>query len=112
MFSSQRFSKFSVTSNFWIHAWSIKYNLKNNQLHNLEHLQEFPIPGCHSYFFWQKQKKSSPTVLHPRLPFIPSSEKEPPRAYICVLVSTAHPSVSEEMEGHKNNFVSVSGFLI
>ena len=36
---------------------------------------------------------------------MPSSKKEPPRAYICVLVSAAHPSVSEEVEGHKNNFV-------
>jgi hypothetical protein len=41
----------------------------------LEHLQEFPIAGCHSFFFWQKQKKPSPTVPHPRLPFLPSSEK-------------------------------------
>jgi len=34
-------------------------------------------------------------------------KKEPPPAYICALVSAAHPSVSEEVEGHKNNFVSV-----
>ena len=34
-----------------------------------------------------------------------SSEKEPLRSYICALVFAAHPSVSEEVEGHKNNFV-------
>ena len=36
---------------------------------------------------------------------MPSSEKEPPLAYICALVSAAHPSISKEVEGHKNNFV-------
>ena len=60
-------------------------------------------------FFWQKREKPSPTVPHPKLPFMPSSEKEPSRAYICALVSAAHPSVSEEVEGHKNNFISVLG---
>ena len=35
MFSSKNFSKFPVTLNFWTHVWSIKYSLKNNQLHNL-----------------------------------------------------------------------------
>ena len=35
LFSFQKFSRFSVTSNFWTHAWSIKYSLKNNQLHSL-----------------------------------------------------------------------------
>ena len=33
-------------------------------------------------FFWQKQEKPSPTVPHPRLPFMSSLEKEPPRVYM------------------------------
>jgi hypothetical protein len=61
-----------------------------------------------------------------------NSEKGPPRTYICALVSTAHTSVSEEVEGHKiilfflivpnvsfqevewykHNFVSLSGFFM
>ena len=28
LFSSQKFSRFSVTSNLWSHAWSIKYRQK------------------------------------------------------------------------------------
>ena len=35
MFSSNFFSKFPVTLNFWTHVWSIKCSLKNNQLYNL-----------------------------------------------------------------------------
>ena len=65
-----------------------------------------PHPRLPFLFFWQKQKKSSPIVPHPKLPFMPSSEKEPPH------VSAAHPFVSEEVEGYKNNCVSVSGFLM
>jgi len=101
-----------VTANAtWLHSIVLKILTDRIVIFTrlLEHLQEFPIPDCHSYFFWQKQKKLSPTVPHPRLPFMPSSEKEPPRAYICALVSAAHPFVSEEVEGHKYNFVSLSG---
>jgi hypothetical protein len=57
------------------------------------------------FFFWQKQKKPSPTVPHLRLSFIPSWEKRTPRAHICAQRSTAHPPVLEEVEGYKNNFV-------
>jgi hypothetical protein len=32
--------------------------------------------------------------------------------HIRVLISAAHPFVSEEVEEHKNNFVCVSGFLM
>ena len=71
-----------------------------------------PHPKLSFLFFLQKQKKPSLTVPHPRLSFMPSSEKESPRAYIYAFVSAAHLSVSEEVEGHKNNFVSVSGFLM
>jgi hypothetical protein len=55
-------------------------------------------------FFWKKQKKSSSTVSHLMLSFIPSWEKPTPRAYICAQRSAAHPPVLEEVEGYKNNF--------
>jgi hypothetical protein len=45
---------------------------------------------------------------YPMLQFIPSSEKEPSCAHICALVSAAHPSVSEKMEGPKHNFACLS----
>jgi hypothetical protein len=56
-------------------------------------------------FFWQKQKKPSPTVPHLWLPFIPSCEKSTLHVHICAQRSAAHPPVLEEVEGSKNNFV-------
>jgi hypothetical protein len=56
-------------------------------------------------FFWQKQKKSSPTVpisgCH-----LSQVGKNRLRARIYERSSPrAHPSVLEEVEGYKNNFV-------
>jgi len=64
-----------------------------------------PHPRLPFLFFFAKTEKTFSNSSHPRLPFMPSSEKEPPLAYICALISAAHPSISEEVEGHKNNFV-------
>jgi hypothetical protein len=47
-----------------------------------------------------KQKKSSPTVSHRRLPFIPSWENR-----LRTQRSVVHPSALEEVEWYKNNFV-------
>jgi hypothetical protein len=55
-------------------------------------------------FFFQKQKK---TLLHLRLSFILSWEKQTPHEHISAHLSAAHPSVSEEVEGYKNNFVFI-----
>jgi hypothetical protein len=52
-------------------------------------------------FFWQKQKKPSPTVFHLRLSFIPSWEKLTWHAHICTQRSAAHPPVLEEVEEYK-----------
>jgi hypothetical protein len=46
-------------------------------------LQRFPISGCH----------------------LSQVGKNRLRAHICAQQSTAHPSVLEEMEGYKNNFI-------
>jgi hypothetical protein len=56
-------------------------------------------------FLAKTEKKSSPTVPHLRLPFITSWEKPTLRMHICAQRSVAHPSVLEEVEGYKNNFV-------
>jgi hypothetical protein len=52
-----------------------------------------------------KQKKSSPTIPHLKLSFIPSWEKPTPGAHICAQRSAPDPPVLEEVEEYKNNFV-------
>ena len=72
--------------------------------------------------------RASPRVPHPKLLFLfflakiekIFSNNSPFQVAIyakfgkkaSALVFAAHPSVSEEVEGLKNNFVSVSGFLM
>jgi hypothetical protein len=47
--------------------------------------------------------------INSNLTFLPS-----PHAYVraAARLSAAHRSVAENVEGHKNNFVSISGFLM
>jgi hypothetical protein len=70
----------------------------------------FPSQVAIVSFFLQKQKKTSPTVPHLKLSFIPSWEKPTLRAHICAQRSAAHPPVLEEVEGYKNDFVFSQDF--
>jgi hypothetical protein len=44
-------------------------------------------------------RRIGPSNIYPKM------EKWTPRAYICAQPSAAHPSVFEDVEGYKNNFV-------
>jgi len=118
-----------------------KFQLNHNQIYIIVHRSwlkmnrvlraslRVPHPRLSFLFFWQKQKKHSPTVPHLKLPFMPSSEKKSlrPRIYarsyprrirpyqkrwkdIKIILFLSNPDVSfYEVEEHKHNFVSLSG---
>jgi hypothetical protein len=65
-----------------------------------------------SFQFWQNEKIWVPTAWQMRLAFLATCHPPASHAQICARGADLASVCTREVEGHKNNFVSLSGFLM